>query len=247
MLDHLSGGRIEFGVGKGISPIENRYYGLDPANAEKMFAEALPLVLQGLRGGRLSFAGEFYRFDDVPMELAPLQQPHPQLWYGANNPESAARCARQGMNVVANASAKVIRGMGEAYWPAAKHRNAKLGMNRHIVVAEDGEEALAIARRAYRVWFASFMKLWREHNMPPVGVAYPPEIDGFIENGLAAIGTPAHVRAVLEAQLAESGSNYLGCRFAFGDLTLAESTRSLDLFTREVMPHLRAEARAAAE
>jgi alkanesulfonate monooxygenase SsuD/methylene tetrahydromethanopterin reductase-like flavin-dependent oxidoreductase (luciferase family) len=40
MLDQLSGGRLEFGVGKGISPIENRYYGLDPENAEAMFGEA---------------------------------------------------------------------------------------------------------------------------------------------------------------------------------------------------------------
>ncbi|MCC6946285.1 MAG: LLM class flavin-dependent oxidoreductase [Bradyrhizobiaceae bacterium] len=247
MLDQMSGGRFEFGVGKGISPIENRYYGLDPANAEKMFAEALEVLLQGLGGGRLTFSGEFYRFADVPFELEPLQKPRPPLWYGANNPASAERCARRGMNVVANAPAKVIRGMGEAYWPLAKHADAKLGMNRHIVIAEDSAEALAAARRAYRRWYASFMKLWREHNMPPVGIAYPPEIDGFIENGLAAVGTPAEVRAILEAQLAESGANYLGCRFAFGDLSLAESLRSLDLFTREVMPHLRAEARAAAE
>jgi hypothetical protein len=90
------------------------------------------------------------------------------------------------------------------------------------------------------------MKLWREQNMPPVGVNYPPEIDGFIENGLAAVGTADEVRAILVSQLAESNANYLGCRFAFGDLTLGESMRSLDLFTREVMPHLRA-ARQAAE
>jgi len=217
MLDQMSGGRLEFGVGKGISPIENGYYGLDPANAEKMFAEALEVLLMGLAGGRVSFSGAFYRFEDVPMELEPLQKPRPPLWYGANNPQSAERCARRGMNVVANAPAKVLRGMGEAYWPLAKHAaapssrqseseggeyparqtesgragrsrsalasaaSAKLGMNRHIVIAEDGAEALAVARRAYRRWYASFMKLWREHNIPPVSVNYPPEIDGFIE------------------------------------------------------------------
>jgi alkanesulfonate monooxygenase SsuD/methylene tetrahydromethanopterin reductase-like flavin-dependent oxidoreductase (luciferase family) len=248
MLDQMSGGRLEFGVGKGISPIENRYYGLDPAKAEAMFAEALQILLKGFDGGRLSFKGEFYDFENAPLELEPFQKPHPPLWYGANNPQSAARCARQGMNVVANASAKVVRGMSEAYWPAAaeaKLKSPKLGMNRHVVIAEEGAEALEIARRGYRVWYASFMKLWREQNLPPVGVSYPPEIDGFIENGLAAVGTAAEVRAILDAQLGESGANYLGCRFAFGDLTFAESMRSLDLFTNEVMPHLRAERQAA--
>ena len=51
----------------------------------------------------------------------------------------------------------------------------------------------------------------------------------------------------LKPQLAESGANYLVCRFAFGDLSLAESLRSLDLFTRHVMPALRASKRVAAE
>src|SRR5690606_31337137 len=146
--------------------------------------------------------------------------------YGANNPQSAERCGLRGMHTVANAPASVVRGMGEAFWPAAVKagmRAPKLGMNRHIVIAETREEALAVARRGYRVWFASFMKLWREHKMPPVGVNYPEEIDGFIDNGLAAVGTPAEVRAILEEQLAESGANYLGCRFAFGDLSLEES------------------------
>jgi hypothetical protein len=91
------------------------------------------------------------------------------------------------------------------------------------------------------------MKLWWAHDTPPVGVNYPPEIDAFMEVGLAAVGTPAEVRARLEAQLGESGVNYVGCRFAFGDLSFAESMRSLDLFAREVMPHLRARARVAAE
>src|SRR5690606_22253450 len=191
--------------------------GLDPAKAEAMFGEAFQILLRGLEGGRLTFKGEFYNFENVPMELEPLQKPHPPLWYGANNPQSAERCGLRGMNTVANAPASVVRGMGETYWPAAAKSGMQhplLGMNRHIVIDENGARALEIARRGYRRWYASFMKLWRDHNQPPVGVSYPEEIDGFIESGLAAIGTPAEVRAILDAQLAESGANYLGCRFA---------------------------------
>jgi len=248
MLDQISGGRLEFGVGKGISPIETAYYGIDPANSEKMFAEAYELLMRGLGTRRLTFEGEFYRFKDVPLELEPYQKPHPPMWYGANNPDSAARAAKRGMNVVANVGAKIVRTVAEKFWPAVGNNPApKVGMNRHIVLAENGDEALAIARRAYRQWHISFMKLWRDHNMLPVGVAYPPEIDGFIENGMAAVGTPEHALAVLQGQLEESGANYLGCRFAFGDLTFAESARTVELFSRKVMPHLRAAEREAAE
>jgi alkanesulfonate monooxygenase SsuD/methylene tetrahydromethanopterin reductase-like flavin-dependent oxidoreductase (luciferase family) len=246
MLDQMSGGRLEFGVGKGISPIETSYYGVDPAHSEKMFAESYALMMKAFGAGTLTFEGDYYRFKEVPLALEPFQKPHPPLWYGANNPESAARAAKRGMNVVGNIPAKVVRALGEAYWleaAAAGMKSPKLGMNRHMVIAEDGADAFAIARRAYRRWYASFMKLWWDHKMPPVGVNYPAEIDGFLESGMAVVGTPADVRAALDAQLAESGANYLGCRFAFGDLTLAESMRSVELFAREVMPHLRAQRR----
>jgi alkanesulfonate monooxygenase SsuD/methylene tetrahydromethanopterin reductase-like flavin-dependent oxidoreductase (luciferase family) len=52
-------------------------------------------------------------------------------------------------------------------------------------------------------------------------------------------GTPAQVRDALLAQVAETGANYVVSRFAFGDLTEAESLRSAELFAREVMPALR--------
>jgi alkanesulfonate monooxygenase SsuD/methylene tetrahydromethanopterin reductase-like flavin-dependent oxidoreductase (luciferase family) len=84
------------------------------------------------------------------------------------------------------------------------------------------------------------------HGRGPVGVNYPREIDGQTADGRAVVGSPATVLESLRRQLAETGANYLVCRFAFGDLTLAESLRSLELFTRQVMPALR-EQRVAAE
>src|ERR1700730_2544114 len=82
MLDQMSGGRLEVGVGRGISPHEVAYYGVDPAKAQPMYIEALSVILAGLTHKTLSFAGEFYRFRDVPIELEPVQRPHPPLWYG---------------------------------------------------------------------------------------------------------------------------------------------------------------------
>jgi alkanesulfonate monooxygenase SsuD/methylene tetrahydromethanopterin reductase-like flavin-dependent oxidoreductase (luciferase family) len=64
--------------------------------------------------------------------------------------------------------------------------------------------------------------------------------------GFAVAGTPAQVRDVLAAQVAETGINYFLCRAAFGDLSYAQTLRSVELFAREVMPALVA-AREAAE
>ena len=98
MLDQLSGGRLELGVGRGISPIEVGFYGLDPAKTPLQFAEALDVVLKGLAGPVLDHEGAFYRFKAVPLELAPVQRPHPPLWFGGHSVESAARAARHGGN-----------------------------------------------------------------------------------------------------------------------------------------------------
>src|ERR1700724_2974171 len=82
MLDQMSAGRLEVGVVRGISPHEVAYYGVDPAKAQPMYIEALSVILAGLTHKTLSFAGEFYRFRDVPIELDPVQRPYPPLSYG---------------------------------------------------------------------------------------------------------------------------------------------------------------------
>src|ERR671937_2422464 len=88
MLDHLSGGRLELGIGRGVSPYELGYFGVDAAGTRAMFNEALAVLVAGLTHERLTFEGQHYQYRDVPMELHPLQQPYPPLWYPTHVPES---------------------------------------------------------------------------------------------------------------------------------------------------------------
>ena len=57
MLDQLSSGRVDLGVGRGISPFEHRLFGHDPDEARERFAEILPMVVQGLSTGRIDSTG----------------------------------------------------------------------------------------------------------------------------------------------------------------------------------------------
>src|SRR5689334_8139727 len=77
MLDQMSSGRFLLGVGRGISPIELRYYGIDPETAPAMYTEALDVILRGMTSRELSFQGKYYSYADVPMEMTPFKQPHP--------------------------------------------------------------------------------------------------------------------------------------------------------------------------
>src|SRR4029078_9648857 len=86
--------------GRGASPIELDLYGSNPKDNRAIYDEALAVVVRGLTEKTLSFKGQHFNYDNVPIELAPLQKPHPPLWYGVHANDSAARCARQGINLV---------------------------------------------------------------------------------------------------------------------------------------------------
>ena len=101
---------------------------------------------------------------------------------------------------------------------------------------------MEMGRRAYPVWRRSFMALWDEHGREPIGVHYPEEFDGVVESGQAVAGTPDQVGEELQRQIETAGINYMICRFAFGNLTLAESLNSVELFN----DHLKGELKAAA-
>jgi len=244
MLDQLSRGRLELGVGRGVSPIEIEHFGFDPAKSQAMYVEAYRAILQALQSRTLRFEGEYYRFKDVPVHLAPFQRPHPPVWYGLSNPESAEFAAQNRFNVVSTAAPKAVRAITDRYreaWARAGYDPARIpfiGMARHVVIADTEAEALRLARRAYARWWESFFFLWKLRGMTPPFTTYTADFDAVLANGQAIAGTPDQVRDAIAAQAAEAGLNYMLLRFAFGDLKLEESLRSLELFHAKIQPAL---------
>jgi alkanesulfonate monooxygenase SsuD/methylene tetrahydromethanopterin reductase-like flavin-dependent oxidoreductase (luciferase family) len=243
MLDQLSAGRLEIGFGRGSSPTEVSFYGQDPAKAQDIYTESRALIVQGLTQKLLNFDGKFFSFKDIPMELEPLQKPHPPMWYGVHSVEAAERAAHQGLHMVSLDSAKDTRAYNDRYrqvWyqlHGDRAPTAKLGLSRFIVIAENEQEALTAARRAYPVWHKHFYYLYYLRGGKPAHPR-PAEFDKMMERGQAVAGSPDTVTKFLRAELDESATNYLVGQFAFGDLSLAESLRSVELFSEHVMPAL---------
>ena len=244
MLDQMSGGRIELGVGRGISPLESSFYAVDPKQSRDIYVEVLDILLKAFQTQSLDHEGKFYRFKGTPIVIAPLQRPHPPLWYGVLAPEGVDWPAQHAMNIATNALAAPTREITDRYraqWQAASRAPAKLpllGMSRHIVIAETDAEALATARRCYARWHQSFTHLWRLHGVAPIAAAYPATVEESMAIGMSFVGSPATLRAKLNEAITATGVNYLLLRFAFGDMTLPEALRSVELFAREVRPAL---------
>ena len=244
MLDQLSHGRYDPGIGRGISPIESTLYGRDPSIAQELFDEMLAIMKMGLGSGKVDFEGKHYQFHDVSIEVRPKQTPYPPFWYGINSVESAERCVERDFNAITLIPNPAVNDVCRRYLAAAQaagKTSLKMGISRFVVVAETDAEALAIARRAYPVWHENFHYLYHAYGRSPVHGERPIEYEGMIALGLAIAGSPETVTAALRAQLAGTGANYVVSQFAFGDTTLEESLRSTALFAGKVMPALRRE------
>jgi alkanesulfonate monooxygenase SsuD/methylene tetrahydromethanopterin reductase-like flavin-dependent oxidoreductase (luciferase family) len=246
MLDQLSRGRLEVGLGRGISPLERAIYGIKADEADRIHAETYQILRFGLTGETLTFHGEMFDFDAVPMQLRPYQQPHPPLWYGTSSLESVDWIAREGLSMAMSVNIATGREATARYrsvWRAAGRTGVPpaLALVRKIVVAETDEGAYEIADRAYPRWLADFNFHFTRVGQIRTSGERPPTYAGLAGDGRALAGTPDTVAAALRAQLADSGFNYLIAEFFFGAMSFDDVVRSVELFASCVMPQLELE------
>jgi len=246
MLDQLSNGRLDVGVGRGSSPYELGYFGVDGKTSSKLYVESYQIILQGLQSREINFEGEMFRLKDVPVVLECIQKPHPPLWYGVSNIDAVPWAARNALNVVCQGPAARTRAITDLYrseWRQAFGDSASMplmGLGRHLMVADTASEAREVARRAFAVWYGSLKHLWLAHGHSFSHYPIPEDFDAACQAGIVIAGTPDEVTAGLRREIERSGVNYVLTRFAYGDLGLQESVHSLDLFVSKVMPEFAA-------
>jgi alkanesulfonate monooxygenase SsuD/methylene tetrahydromethanopterin reductase-like flavin-dependent oxidoreductase (luciferase family) len=254
MVDNLSDGRFQIGIGRGTGGgQEFAMWGGNPAESDERFEETLKILIQGLTHDFLSFEGKYYQFRELWMELKPKQTPYPPFWY-AGNPVNAGK---YGANFICFSPIEKLPGMMERYlssWetqreqkdPTWPHVDEPLyGGSMHFFLADTDEAAAARARVAYQVYGANFDKPVPAGAVPqprPAGprTIYNPgvaDFDTVRQWERLIVGSPRTVREYVERYVAESTCNYLVGSFQWGDLTHAEASRSLALFATEVMPH----------
>src|SRR6478736_7407109 len=122
ILDHLSNGRMEIGVGRGVSPFELAYHKVAHADSRDIFIDAFNCMTAALTGDPFSYEGKYYTYKNVPMPLRPLQAPHPPFWYGSSNTTGAAWSGEHGMHFVANGPTEYAKVNIDAYREALDKR-----------------------------------------------------------------------------------------------------------------------------
>lgn len=134
ILDLLSDGRVDLGVGRGFQPVEFTGYGVDPTRAGEMFDEALHVIRSAWTRDRLTFVGTHYRLDGVEIRPRPLQRPHPPIWMAAVSEASFRKAGSLGLNLLCSPifgdSVDRIAGLVEQYrsaWQASGRSPARGG------------------------------------------------------------------------------------------------------------------------
>ena len=165
MLDHLSNGRLELGVGRGISPIESLIFGLRTIDdSRERYRETLEVFFEACRSKTLSYRGKHYSYQDAEVHLKPVQQPYPPLWFPSSNKESIDFTASHGYHTAFLGRLADVKPHFERYretWE--KHRNDPgrhnahvaapfLAKTQHLVIAETDAEAEKLGLEAYGKW-----------------------------------------------------------------------------------------------
>ena len=242
MLDQMSGGRLELGLGRGVSPFEARNYGLVPEETRSIYDEYTQVLLQGLQAKEFTFDGKHYHANRLPMQIWPLQKPYPPLFFGIGNDGNAERAGQLGANCVSLSEAPKIRGWVELWrknLPADAPDSVRFGQCFFLVIDEDGERARQIADTAYKKWRASFHFLYYHNETSPMQGERAHTFEQVTAERRGVAGTPDEVRDYLLREVGESGINYTLGQFYFGDMPVETALRSVDLFSRHVMPALR--------
>ena len=254
MLDVLSGGRVDIGVGRG-EPHPSLWANMNipRENSEERFQEALNLLPQLWTTQRLAHQGKHHDINDITVVPPAKQSPHPPIYMGVSwNEDRPREAVDRGHRIISGVVLDVDEHlhMRNIYDTHAAEMGLDLSawdcpMFVHTLVADSKQQAVDDAREGL-MWMYNMIDFRRTvhhgsdmHYDFPTYYAEHPDPSFTMEritNKKSLLGTPEEVGAIIRKLNREDGVGYYGCDFGFGGLPHAKVMRSMERFGREVMP-----------
>jgi alkanesulfonate monooxygenase SsuD/methylene tetrahydromethanopterin reductase-like flavin-dependent oxidoreductase (luciferase family) len=176
LLDVLSGGRVNWGAGRGFDPTEFRVFGVPIEESAARFQEAVEITIAAWKTERLSWSGRYWRFEDVEVLPKPQQRPHPPVWLAAGSPEAIGWAARHGYSILlgphqtfAENAANVELYRRELAAGGHALAGRELPIARLVAVAESDAAAEDIARAGVRWVAGSYINPTKASGITPHG------------------------------------------------------------------------------
>ncbi len=227
LVDRLTGGRLNFGVGSGYLASEFAGYGIDPADKRSRFDDALATILEAFAGRPVRAGGD--RAEPVRINVRPVQRPHPPLWIAVQRREAIPHVAARGASIALIPYA-TVGGLDELADEIREYRRAlpagasgEVAVAVHAFVGDDPGPAREAFRRYVESRLRSGSTFLRAKTASQPEHASPEAIEA---NGLALFGSTGHVRRGLE-RFERLGVDELLGIVDFGGLAPAVVARSV--------------------
>jgi alkanesulfonate monooxygenase SsuD/methylene tetrahydromethanopterin reductase-like flavin-dependent oxidoreductase (luciferase family) len=258
VADQLTEGRLDFGVGRGVAPMEHYWFGSNWPESTDRFTDVLGIIADALRTGEISSENsKYYDFPTMPLSTKPYQE-HIPFWY-PGNPVTAGRHGLSLMwpGPIDQASYDVYveaweEHKGERIRLEAPDAQPRVGCTMLLAIAPTENEALEIARRGMEGLVRRTHSVHKDDHLvlpeDECEAALGPlrRILAHVEDAIhAGAGTPDQIAERFAAILEPGLTDYIVLQLPTGDMTLDEAKRTIDLFITEVKPQLEKASLAA--
>jgi luciferase family oxidoreductase group 1 len=256
MLDHLTGGRLQLGIGRGVQPLEFSRQGKDMGLSREMFDESAEMLVELMTTEGATRTGRFWHYEDVTLMPSVLQKPHPPIWYAGMSRTSVQWAAEHGMPFVSSfLTNSELQELGEFYRehfvPSVHTPEPYFGVMRHVYVGESREQAQRDVGDVYDRLFAAWLDvaLTDGKNVPVSYKAYPDmhrrlgamRLDDLLAEGLVLFGDADDVGEGV-ADLRDRGVDMLLLWVSPRDVPLHLVDDCIERFAADVMPASRSAA-----
>jgi alkanesulfonate monooxygenase SsuD/methylene tetrahydromethanopterin reductase-like flavin-dependent oxidoreductase (luciferase family) len=255
MLDHLSGGRFEFGTGRGSSTTEQKGFGIEDSElTREMVAETLPQIVRMWKDEDYSYDGKFFSMPPRNVLPKPYSKPHPPLWMAAGSPGTFDIAAELGVGVLCFGFsspealtplvARYKEKIGDCKNPVGGFVNNNVMITTQMVCMEDGAKARKVFLDADSNYFIGILFHYLDTFPRPAGIptwpetlppVTPEQLDAGIAAGEMAIGSPDEVAKTVE-RYADTGADQLSFGMLSTSMSIESCQEAVETFGKHVLP-----------
>jgi len=237
LADNLCGGRLNFAVGSGFSPLEYKTFGMSMEEARERYWEGFDVILNAWRQNEFSHQGKFYQIENFSLWMKPLQKPMPPTWVAASSDETLIKAGEMGLSIMGIPFARSSNIFEvkekndlfkESYFRAGHKENPDIIVALHVCLQRSEEDAVKLSRPHFaRV--ADYLKTSRRPG------AKVPDLDNMKKEKLAVLSNSEGAEEIFR-EYENIGVTHIICMVNFGGLPMPEVRRTLELMSKEVFP-----------
>jgi len=235
--DNLCGGRLNFAIGSGFSPIEYKMFGMSLEDARERYWETFDVIIKSWTQKEFSHKGKFYQIENGSLHLKPLQKPMPPTWVAASSDETLTKSGELGLSIMGipfarSSSILEVKEKNdvfkESYFRAGHKEAPDIIVALHVYLHENEESATTSAHICYQ----RVLEYLGRSRRPGAKV---PDFDTVKKEKLVVFSSPERATEIFR-EYENIGVTHVICMVNFGGVPMPDVRRTLELMSKEIFP-----------